>query len=92
MAVNLRVPGLRCAPGMFNQLINAAADAANTREKDMKSVKFNPLTSLVMAVALTVGLAGCGGGSDTVTETVDGAGWRPMEPDGADARWLPRGT
>ena len=33
----------------------------------MKSVKFNPLTSLVMAVALTVGLAGCGGGSSTTT-------------------------
>ena len=30
----------------------------------MKSVKFNPLTSLVMAVALAIGLVGCGGGSD----------------------------
>ena len=34
----------------------------------MKSVKFNPLTSLVMAAALAIGLAGCGGGSDTVPE------------------------
>ena len=41
----------------------------------MKSVKFNPLTSLVMAVALAIGLAGCGGGSDTVTEPME-----PMEP------------
>ena len=31
----------------------------------MKSVRFNSLASLVMAVALTIGLAACGGGSDT---------------------------
>ena len=29
----------------------------------MKSARFNPPASLVMAVALTIGLAGCGGGS-----------------------------
>ena len=34
----------------------------------MKSVKFNPLTSLVMAAALAIGLAGCGGGSDTMPD------------------------
>ena len=31
----------------------------------MKSVKFNPLTSLVMAAALAIGLAACGGSSTT---------------------------
>ena len=31
----------------------------------MKSVKFNPLTSLVMAAALAIGLAACGGGGTT---------------------------
>ena len=33
----------------------------------MKSVKFNPLTSLVMAAALAIGLAACGGSSSTTT-------------------------
>ena len=31
----------------------------------MKSVKFNPLTSLVVAAALAIGLTACGGGSST---------------------------
>ena len=35
----------------------------------MKSVKFNPLTSLVMAAALAIGLAACGGSSSTSTTT-----------------------
>ena len=51
------------------QSINAAADRRQYREKDMKSVKFNPLTSLVTAAALAIGLAGCGGSSSTVEET-----------------------
>ena len=38
----------------------------------MKSVKFNPLTSLVMAAALAIGLAACGGSSTTPD---------PMAPD-----------
>ena len=38
----------------------------------MKSVKFNPLTSLVMAAALAIGLAACGGSSTTPD---------PMPPD-----------
>lgn len=33
----------------------------------MRSVKFNPLTSLVMAAALAIGLAACGGSSSTTT-------------------------
>ena len=33
----------------------------------MKSVKFNPLTSLVVAAALAIGLAACGGGSSSTT-------------------------
>ena len=34
----------------------------------MKSVKFNPLTSLVVAAALAIGLTACGGGSSTTPD------------------------
>ena len=37
----------------------------------MKSVRFNPLASLVMAAALTIGLAACGGSSKKDAEPVD---------------------
>ena len=36
----------------------------------MKSMKFNPLTRLVMAAALAIGLAACGGGSSTTPDPV----------------------
>ena len=44
---------------------NVAADCRPNRGKDMKSVKLNPLTSLVVAAALAIGLAACGGSSTT---------------------------
>jgi hypothetical protein len=63
------------------QSINAAADRRPNREKDMKSVKFNPLTSLVVAAALAIGLAACGGGSSTTPEPVP-----PSEPTAEELR------
>lgn len=46
----------------------------------MKSVKFNPLASLVMAAALTVGLAGCGGSSNTTPEPATPEPVQPPPP------------
>ena len=56
----------------------------------MKSVKFNPLTSLVMAAALAIGLSACGGGGGERSEAERLAEQRAEEQaacESAGGRW-----